>query len=80
MRLTQDLRCSGDEVPGLSPKSPDMVVGPMLVIVEPASTEKLEVVPSSTVAVAPSALPAKSSPGDKAGAERSGAHRPGMPR
>jgi hypothetical protein len=55
--------------PGLRPKSPNIVVGPVLVTVEPPSTEKLADVPRPTVAVAPRALLAKnrvdSNPSDK---------------
>jgi hypothetical protein len=46
--------------PGLRPRSPNIVVGPVLVTVEPASTEKLAAVPKPTDAVAPSALLANS--------------------
>jgi hypothetical protein len=44
------------EEPGLRPKSPNIVVGPVLVTVEPPSTEKLAAVPRPTVAGAPKAL------------------------
>jgi hypothetical protein len=40
------------EVPGLSPIFPEITDGPVLVIVEPASTAKDDAVPRPTVAVA----------------------------
>src|ERR1700677_3839104 len=61
------------EEPGLRPRSPNIVVGPVLVTVEPASTEKLDADSRPTVAVAPRALlansrldsnPSRSSPAD----------------
>jgi hypothetical protein len=45
-------------VPGLTPRSPAMFDGPVLVTVEPASTAKLAAVPSGTGAVAACAVPA----------------------
>ncbi|HEY4451289.1 MAG TPA: hypothetical protein VGN13_06815 [Solirubrobacteraceae bacterium] len=36
--------------PGLSPRSPNIVVGPVFVTVEPPNTEKLAAVPSPTLA------------------------------
>jgi hypothetical protein len=47
------------EDPGLNPRSPNIVVGPVLVTVEPPNTEKLAADPKPTVAVAPRALLAK---------------------
>jgi hypothetical protein len=47
------------EEPGLRPKSPNIVVGPVFVTVEPPNTEKLAADPTPTVAVAPRALLAK---------------------
>jgi len=44
------------DVPGLSPRSPLIVVGPVFVIVDPASTAKFAAVPSGTGTVAASAL------------------------
>ena len=46
---------------GARPRSPNIVVGPVFVTVEPPSTEKLAAVPRPTVAVAPMALPANTS-------------------
>jgi hypothetical protein len=45
--------------PGLKPKSPNIVVGPVFVTVEPPNTEKLAADPKPTVAGAPRALLAK---------------------
>jgi hypothetical protein len=42
--------------PGLRPKSPNIVVGPVLVTVSPPNTEKLAADPKPTVAVAAIAL------------------------
>ena len=52
--VAADDRCGAPvtEEPGLSPRSPNIVVGPVFVTVEPASTEKLALVPRPTVAVA----------------------------
>jgi hypothetical protein len=46
--------------PGSSPRSPNIVVGPVLVTVEPASTEKLAADPRPTGGLAASAFPASS--------------------
>ncbi len=46
-------------VPGLTPRSPLITDGPVLVTVEPASTAKLPAVPSGTTVAAAWAVPVK---------------------
>jgi hypothetical protein len=50
------------EEPGLRPRLPNIVVGPVLVTVDPPSTEKLAAVPRPTEAGAATALLAKRRP------------------
>ncbi len=56
VRLPEHSGAPVTDEPGLSPRSPNIVVGPVLVTVEPANTEKGAADPKPTVAVAPRAL------------------------